>query len=291
MNRVVEYFKAAAPNARQEYVAAFDRGDDLLEQHDLVTPLRIAHFLAQVLHECGDGRVTFENLNYKTSARLLEIFGVGNHSAKIRPEEVDGLLNNPQGLAERVYGMGNQEKAARLGNLKAGDAYKYRGGGLMQTTGGHDYRKYGERCAVDFYGDPQLIVSAEHALKPALSEWTAKNLNLAADRNDIRAITKGINGGYIGLPKRQAKFDRIWLIVGNGDPRPAWQVADQDVDTLWLQRSLNALGAHPALAKDGKFGPATEAAVRWFQGIAGLKVDGIPGPATRGVIRLRLDAM
>ena len=48
---------------------------------------------------------------------------------------------------------------------------------------------------------------------------------------------------------------------------------------LELQRALRRSG-FPDLACDGDFGPATAAAVRAFQGEAGLLVDGIVGPAT-----------
>jgi putative chitinase len=289
--RIVEIFRSAAPSARAEYVRAFEQGDALLRDHGITTPLRIAHFLAQVLHECGDGTVTFENLSYTTKTRLLQIFGVGRHSAAIRDGEVAGLLRNPEALAERVYGLGNPSKARELGNHQRGDAFRYRGGGLLQTTGGDAYRRFGERCEVDFAGQPELIVSAEHALKPALQEWKDGNLNAAADRNDIRAITRRINGGFNGLEDRKQRFERIWPLVRGDSPAAAWQAGDDDPDTLSLQKALNTLGFEPRLAEDGRFGPATEEAVRWFQRLARLRVDGNPGPVTRAAIELRLSVI
>jgi len=292
MTKLAEVFNVAAPGARAEYKSAFNSGGSLIEEAAINTPLRIAHFLAQVLHECDEGRITFEDLTYTTQKRLLEIFGVGNHSAAVRPEEADGLLGNPQALAERVYGLGNPKKAKELGNLKSGDGYRYRGGGLMQTTGGYAYRRYGERWAVDFAGKPELIVSAEHALKPAISEWSDNGLNAYADKNDIETITKIINGGFNGLPDRKKRFERIWKIVSpTRSAQEAWRVAGASEDTLWLQRALNVLGYLPRLKEDGKFGPMTEAAVRWFQKLAKVRVDGIAGPVTRAAIRLRLDVI
>ena len=46
-----------------------------------------------------------------------------------------------------------------------------------------------------------------------------------------------------------------------------------------VQRQLNALGCN-ASTIDGKLGPRTTAAIRWFQSAAHLTVDGIVGPLT-----------
>lgn len=52
---------------------------------------------------------------------------------------------------------------------------------------------------------------------------------------------------------------------------------------LELQKALNARGWR--LEEDGKFGPATEAALREFQGRTGAKVDGVVGPETVGKLQ------
>lgn len=289
MLRAIEIVGKVAKKAYPNYTRAIEDGDPLFVKFKIDTPLRMSHFLAQVLHESGGATVLFENLRYKTAARLLEIFGVGNHSAAIRPEEVADLLDNPEALGERVYGLGNPKKAKELGNVHAGDGYRYRGGGLMQTTGGGAYKRMSQKAGVDYYKDPDLIVDPKYALLPALHEWDECDCNRHADNNDIRKITRCINGGYNGLKDRQAWFDKIWPIA-NGSPDPAWSSASADEDTRWLQEALNDLGADPPLLVDGRYGPATEDAVRWFQGIASLKVDGIAGIVTRAAIELRLNA-
>src|SRR5262245_58038371 len=91
-----------APNTRSSYRAAFENGQAVLDQHKISdTPLRVAHFIAQVLHESGGLTIQFENLNY-SAERLPKVW-----PSRFKPE---GPLNpadyaqNPQKLANEVYG-------------------------------------------------------------------------------------------------------------------------------------------------------------------------------------------
>ncbi|MBB4381294.1 peptidoglycan-binding protein [Bradyrhizobium sp. SBR1B] len=289
--RIVTIVRKVAPRCYPNYLKAFEDGDEIFDRFKINTPLRIAHFLAQALYETGRGTVLFESLKYKTTARLLEIFGIGHHSAAIRPDEVDQYLNNDRALAERVYGLGNPKKAKELGNSKPGDGYKYRGGGLLQTTGGANYLRMGKLAGVDFYNNPDLIVAPEAALLPALHEWNEGGLNAYADRNDIRTITRLINGGYNGLSGRTELVDIVWSAVGkSGANQVAWKAATTSDETRELQEALNDLGAEPALVVDGRYGPATAQAVEWFQNHAKIPVDGNAGVVTQAALNLRLNS-
>ena len=206
--RPIDIVKKVAPKGRAAYLSAFEAGDALFVKHGITTPLRLAHFLAQVLHESGGLTVEFENMNYK-APRMMQIFGVGNHSAGVTESEAAHLAGKPAALAERVYGLRNAKKAKELGNTEPGDGFKYRGGGIMQTTGRGNYRRMGQKCNVDFESDPTLVCTAAHALKPALAEWTEGKLNALADKSDLRAITKRINGGYNGLADREEWFKKV----------------------------------------------------------------------------------
>jgi putative chitinase len=217
MSRAIDVVRKVAPRARENYSLAFERGDALLKANDITTPQRLAHFLAQVLHETDGLTIQWESGGY-SAPRLLEIFGVGHHSAGVTPAEASELCSRPMPkreelIFERVYGLGNPRKAKELGNTNPGDGYQYRGGGILQTTGRDAYRTWGEKCQADFEGHPELIASAEHALKPALLEWSAGKLNAAADRDDIVAITRKINGGLNGLDSRRDWFAKVRPLI------------------------------------------------------------------------------
>lgn len=77
----------------------------------------------------------------------------------------------------------------------------------------------------------------------------------------------------------------------NFDGGAITQVTTESVrDGVWLQNSLNALGAKPALQVDGIVGAATRNAVRAFQMDRGLVVDGLVGPATFAALDAALSA-
>jgi len=197
-----------SPQARGNYLQAIREGGPLFESNGITTPLRMSHFIAQAMVETGAFKVLRESMSYSVP-QMLKIFGVGNHSAKITTAEAPGLSHNEQALAERVYGLGNPKKANELGNTQAGDGFRYRGNGVLQTTGRGAHRRMSQAFGLDFEGNPDLVTTPEHALKPALREWSDNNLNKFADQNDIRTITKRINGGLNGFEDRKAFFAKL----------------------------------------------------------------------------------
>lgn len=216
--RPIEVVRKVCPKAKPSYLAAIENGDELFRKAGIITPGRLAHFLAQICHESGGLSLEMESGAY-SAERMLEIFGEGRHSAGITPAEAQRLAKNGPAIFERVYGLGNPRKARELGNTQSGDGWKYRGAGLMQTTGRANYRRMGKKCGVDFETHPELVLHAAHALKPALAEWTEGNLNNLADLDDIRGITKRINGGLNGLADRQAWYRKIRPVIDKVDLR------------------------------------------------------------------------
>lgn len=199
MTRPIDIVRKIAPRARAAYMAAFEQGDGLFLAHNITTPRRLAEFLAQIMVESGALTLTRESGNYR-AARILQVFG-SRHSAKVTSREAERLAGDGPALFERVYGLGNPDMAKRLGNTQPGDGWRYRGNGLMQTTGRYNHRVTGQKIGVDFEGHPELVTSAAHALKPALHEWSHHKLNDYADKGDTLSISRAIN---LGNPKSKA---------------------------------------------------------------------------------------
>ena len=208
LTKTVAVVTQLAPQAKNNYLQAIREGGSLFEQHGITTPLRMSHFMAQAMTETGGFKVLRESMSYSVP-RMMQIFGVGNHSAKITAAEAPSLAHNERALSERVYGLGNPRKANELGNTQPGDGFLFRGNGVLQTTGRGAHKRMGQAFGLDFEANPELVTAPEHALKPALKEWSDNNLNRFADQNDIRTITKRINGGFNGFEDRKAFFARL----------------------------------------------------------------------------------
>ena len=187
-------FKAIIPdvnwNSAQQYINLFDT---ILPQYDIDTPLRKAHFLAQVAHESGGFRFVSENLNYSAKA----LYGVFR---KYFPtmDIANQYARNPEKIANKVY-------ANRMGNgpETSGDGWNYRGRGLIQLTGKLNYQTLSETVGQDFISNPEKVSEPEWALTSACWYWQKRKINRYADTDDIHMVTKLINGGYNGLQSRQ----------------------------------------------------------------------------------------
>ena len=113
-----------------------------------------------------------------------DFYGVGGASDLYKKNGMNNGIN-----------PGNPTKAKGLGNLRPGDGFLFRGNGLLQTTGGGAHKKAGDKVGVDFFNHPELVTSAEHALKPVLFEWTSSRCNAFADEDDLLKISRAINMG------------------------------------------------------------------------------------------------
>lgn len=285
--RMADAVLKVSPKAKPVYLNALNDNEQRFKDSAIVTPLRRVNFLSQVMTETGGCTVLQESGSY-SAKRIMEIFGVGKHTAAITSAEAARLAQNGPALFERVYGLGNPRKAKELGNTQAGDGWNFRGIGPLQSTGRGNARTWGQRCGVNFEANVLLMVDPRYIMLPPLFYWDRSNLNDAADRDDMRAIRKAINGGYNGIEHVDAWHGKLWPLLRDGDA-PAFAVAAPTRSTADMQAALNVLGYTPKLVEDGRYGPNTRKAVRWFQEISGIKVDGAAGPITMAYIAKALD--
>lgn len=106
---------------------------------------------------------------------------------------------------------------------------------------------------------------------------------------DPDAVDKQL--GCAGLLMAMMQFDPSIKFDGSSKlPLPPVPDAGPVKDGVWLQTSLNKLGAQPQLEADGIVGPATRNAVRAFQLAQNITVDGLVGPETFAALDKALGA-
>ncbi|WP_044559715.1 peptidoglycan-binding protein [Azospirillum sp. B4] len=228
---------------------------ETLATYAIGTPLRVAHFLAQVCVECAD-------------FTAMEEIG-------------------PRSYFDQYNG--------RMGNQPPDDGYLFRGRGLIQLTGRHNYTYYGPRVGVDLVSDPDAAADPVTALRIACEYWTAAGLNGLADQDDLVDITRRINGGLNGLEQRRAYLVRAKSALAGATAQsmvqaqplmasdPILHRGSTMAQVVDLQRLLGRAGF--PVTVDGIFGSGTELAVRLFQQQRCPPVDGIVGPVTWQALR------
>lgn len=96
-----------------------------------------------------------------------------------------------------------------LGNTQAGDGKRFKGRGPIQLTGRANYRRYGQQLGIDFENNPEVVAIPSIGLMVACKFWSDNGLNALADQDDLRAITRRINGGYNGLEDRKNHLAKL----------------------------------------------------------------------------------
>jgi putative chitinase len=164
------------------------------------TRLRLAHFLAQACHETMFFERMEESLSYG-AARLGEMF------PKLAARAGE-LANNPEALGNAAY-------AGRLGNgdEASGDGFRYRGRGCFGLTFRGNYDAIGKLLGVDLVSQPDLVREPHWAVATAIAFWNARHVSEAADTDDIRHVTKLVNGGVNGMPDRMLLKHRALALL------------------------------------------------------------------------------
>lgn len=172
------------------------KGVDLWIPHLQKVALDGDHFnlwFANVVHETQGLTRLQENLNYKSSERLLKVFPRAFKSVA----EAAPYVGKPKELSALLYN-------------------RFHGRGLLHLTWEEDYKKCSKALGMDFVKDPDLLLQPEWAVNSAAWFWCFKKIGAkveAAGDDDLarcNAATKAINGkAMLGASDRYDLFVRI----------------------------------------------------------------------------------
>lgn len=221
-----------SPRARIELVKAISSGWGTATTFGLVSPIRIHHFMAQIATETGGFVSIDENLSYSVE-RLKQVW-----PSRFRDHGVAmACARNPQALAEHVYG-------GRLGNDRPGDGYRYRGSGFIQLTGKANFREKTKGLGLDpdAVAAPDQIRQPKSGFDAALKFWNAVKANELADRDELTALRKRINGGLHGMADLKIWLARARRFYKPGVPSPNESDAADVEELAAVQDRLKELG-------------------------------------------------
>lgn len=206
-----------------------------------------------------------------------------------------GLDSNLR-LAHFIAQIAHESAGFRTTVEYSGNTRRYApwyGRGLIQTTWKENYAQFYEWAVArnlnppEFYTDKgrDQVARFPWAFLCSVWYWETRKLNRHADNDDIRAITKLINGGYNGLADRIEylnKAKRFLKVKANVVDVAPGKVAGVKRKVIEVQNALIAKGFD--IVADGKSGPMTVAAVKMFQKMNDLVPDGVIGPKTDALL-------
>ncbi|MBI3045969.1 MAG: glycoside hydrolase family 19 protein [Candidatus Harrisonbacteria bacterium] len=174
-----------------------------MTEFEINTPIRLAAFIAQTAHESAGYSAFLENLNYSAQALL------NTWPNRFTPESAAIYARQPEKIANHVYinRLGNGDEAS-------GDGWRYRGRGVIQTTGRINYKACGAGLGLDLITSPELLEQPLNAFRSAGLYWKSRNCNSFADSDNFTGLTKAINGGLNGLDDRKAYYARAKSVLG-----------------------------------------------------------------------------
>ena len=215
----------SSSEVKQRIQLVIDELNSDLEGYKLDTPLRKAHFFAQVKIEAGPKFRFIENLKYGEKA-LIKSFGYYSK----RPHEAKLDAYNEVAIANKAYADENRPPKYKLGNINQGDGYKYRGRGLKQVTGRTNYTKFNKdypkiwgNDGVDFVENPELLgEDPKYVVRSAIWFWLNGKLYDIADKGSSRAVVDEITAVInIGTDSYSQRYDEF---IGYGNIKGTYYV-------------------------------------------------------------------
>lgn len=183
-----------------------------IEKYHIKTKGALCAFLANAIHETGGFLELRESMAYNPQ-RLLQVFPKYFKSlAAAQAIAARGQV----AIADVVYG-------GRMGNgVGNGDGYKYRGGGIMHTTGSQMYEltSIGIGAGKKLHENPDLITQPYYAVASGLWYWNKNLCNRYANQGNFLATCKIVNLGDAkskvtpnGQVERNALHARAWNVL------------------------------------------------------------------------------
>lgn len=116
---------------------------------------------------------------------------------------------------EEIASGSAYEGRSDLGNTQSGDGRRFKGRGLIQLTGRANYAAYSKFTGIDYVAQPELLsTDAVVAVDVSCWFWKDRGVDRLAEQDDVKAVTRRINGGFNGLDDRMQNLRRAKSVLG-----------------------------------------------------------------------------
>lgn len=230
----------------------------VLNGYAINTPLRVAHFMGQVTHECAGFRTTEE---FASGAAYEGRKDLGN------TQPGDGKKYKGRGLIQ-LTGRDNYKRIGAALGLALEDNPELAADPVISL-----------RIACEYWKSRNINAQADKDDLIAVSV-------LVNGRNKKTGLPNGLEDRRNYLRKAKVAIAEMQALIishAQGGTSPVLRRGSNDDAVGELQTLLNAKGY--TLTVDNDFGPTTELAVKQFQRSKQLKDDGIVGSATWAALR------
>jgi putative chitinase len=145
--------------------------EEALRQKGINKDYALKAIIANIRKESGGFVGVVENVNYKnvSNSRIREKFSFLTPENGFTDEVLNRLKTNEEAFADTIYGgrpgpapqnyIRKTGNSPFLGNSQIGDGYKYRGRGLIQTTGKSNYQAVARATGKDVVNNPDLLIT------------------------------------------------------------------------------------------------------------------------------------
>lgn len=177
-------------------------------------------FIANELHESAEFNVLSESMNYSAASLITDFSRARiSYADAMKYGRIAGKQKaKQQEIANILYG--GKFGRINLGNIKDTDGWIFRGAGPMQLTGRGNitrFAAYYNKLTVSNYSPEQMSALLRTDIAAGIHSacWifaVAKDLIDEAEKDQMKEIVKKINGGYFGLQRRMAYYEKAQKI-------------------------------------------------------------------------------
>ena len=160
----------------------------------------LASYMGIAEGETGGFTSLKEAGRYKSADRIKEVFK-SRSDVIARADEIAAM-----GMEQQYNALyGGEWGKKNLGNIEAGDGYKYRGRGFNQLTGRSNYESIGKLIGADLVNKPDLLLDPKIAAQANIA-YNKRNLGSLGATASFEDYLKATGGSHDLWDKKRASY-------------------------------------------------------------------------------------